>query len=110
MAITICTVTGTVRSPAGGGLPGVTVRANLVTPFVHSADGSFIATYEVTTTTASDGTWSLNLIETATPQTTVTIAFDYPAGSQNYQRREYTIMVPNQASATFSSLVTAGPF
>ena len=109
MAITICTVSGKVLTPSGTGLTGVTVKANLVTGFVHPSDGSFIATYEVTTTTAADGSWSLALIETTTPATSMTIAFDYPAGSQNYQRKEYPVVVPNTATATFQSLVTTGP-
>ncbi len=106
--ITTCVVSGKVVKPDGGGLISVSVQANLITGFVHPQDGSFIAPYQVTTTTANDGTWSLTLVETETVEKTLSIAFDFPAGSQNYQRQVYDITVPNQPTANFADLVTQG--
>lgn len=106
-SIQICAVSGTCRTPTGSALPGVTVKAYSNRPFIHPTDNSLIANYEVNTTTANDGTWSLNLVETTTPACSLTVAFYYPSNTlSGYDRREYTIIVPNQTSATFASLVT----
>lgn len=64
--------------------------------------------YEVTTTTATDGTWSLALVETVTPSVTLNISFSYPLGTNTItDRKDYTVIVPNQASATFASLISS---
>lgn len=106
MAIQICAVTGTIRDYTGTGIGGVTVSAYAERPFIHPTDNSLIVNYQITTTTASNGTWTLNLVETTTPNTTLTISFVYPIGSNSLNtRQEYTIQVPNSASATFQSLI-----
>lgn len=106
MSIATCTISGTVRNLYGNALAGVTVKANSDRPFIHPTDSSLITNYEVSTTTASDGTWSLTLIETETPDNTLTITFYYPAGSVTGNvRYEYTVQIPNTASATFASLI-----
>lgn len=103
---TVCTVSGTCRSINGSTLPGVTIKANSIRPFIHPTDSSLVDNYEVSTTSAADGTWSLSLVETTTPNTYVTITFYYPTGSTNpNDRKEYTVQVPNSASATFASLI-----
>ncbi len=106
-APTQCAVTGTLRDSGGNALSGATVRAFAIKPYVHPTDSSLIVDYQVTTTTASDGTWSLTLVETATPAVTVTIEFVYTQGSGGTQvRKSYTVTVPNSASATFASLIS----
>jgi hypothetical protein len=105
-APTVCTVTGTLRDSAGSALSGATIQASCLRPYVHPTDSSLIVDYVVTTTTASDGTWSLNLVETTTPAVTVTIEFIYSQGATNGQvRKVYTVTIPNSSSATFASLV-----
>lgn len=105
-APTVCAVSGTVRSINGSALSGVTIEANSVMPFVHSTDNSLISNYKVSTTSASDGTWSLSLVETTTPNTTVTITFIYATGATSpNDRKSYTVQIPNSASATFASLI-----
>lgn len=105
MAISTCVVSGTVYTLAGAGLTDVNVKAYITTPFFHT-DGTWLPNYEVSTTTASDGTWSLTLIETASISKTMTIAFDYPDGSAQRARREYTITVPATSTANFATLAT----
>ena len=105
-APTICTVSGTCRQVSGAVLGGVVVTAYTTRPFVHPTDSSLVCDYLVSTTSASDGTWSLALIETATPAVTLSISFTFSLGStapNDY--KVYAITVPNQASATFSSLI-----
>lgn len=104
---TICTVSGTVKDATGTAISGVTVKASAIKPFIHSTDSSLITNTEALTTTASDGTWSLNLVETTTDSVTMTVTFIYTTGSNNpNDRRTYTILVPNSASSTFAALVS----
>ena len=108
MAINTCVVSGNVFSLMNQGLNAVSVKANIIRPFTH-ADGTLIMSYEVTTTSSVTGAWSLTLIETTTPQVggiPITVAFEFPSGSSgSYNRKEYTVVVPNTATATFASLI-----
>lgn len=105
MAITTCTVSGSLKGPDGAALSGVTVYAYTNAPFFHS-DGTLIPDYQVTTTTDATGAWSLTLIETASVTKTIIIAFDLPTGSVEKKRKEYTVTVPATATASFSTLAT----
>lgn len=105
MAISTCVVSGTLKDLTGTALAGYSVYAYLTTPFFHT-DGTLIPPYKVSTTTDASGNWSLTLIETATISKTITIAFDLPTGSSERLRREYTVTIPNSASASFSTLAT----
>lgn len=104
---TVCTVSGVIRDTSGTLLPGTTVKANLRMPFIHTTDSSLIVNYEVTTTTDANGAWSLNLVETTTNSVTMTVTIFYATGSTNpNDRKEYTVTVPNSASATFATLIS----
>lgn len=105
-APTVCTVSGIIRDLSGNALIGATVKAQNQKPFLHPTDSSIIAPYEISTTTANDGSWSLNLVETTTPNVTITIVLIYATGSSNpNDQREYSVQIPNAASATFGSLI-----
>jgi hypothetical protein len=104
MAISTCVVSGALKSVDNQALVNSFVRAYLTTPFFH-ADGTFIGNYQVSTEVASDGTWSLTLIETTTVSKTLTIRIEYPGGTHDRLVKEYTIVVPNTASATLASLI-----
>lgn len=106
MPIGMCTVSGTLLTASGAGIPGATVKATTVRPFLYSATGDLIANSEASTTTANDGTWSLTLVETTTDNVTMTISFVYPPGaSAASARKDYTVQIPNTATATFQSLI-----
>lgn len=105
MSVSTCTVSGTVYSPSGSGLSGVTIYAYMSQPYIYT-DGTLIPAYSVSTTTASDGTWSLVLVETATSSKTMVIAFEYPDGGSSLKRKEYTVIVPNTATAAFGTLAS----
>jgi len=105
MAITSCTISGNIKTPDNQALEDVTVKAYPTRPFTH-ADGTLIAAYQVSTTTDSSGDWALTLVETATVSKTLTIVIEYPTGGTEFRRQEYTVTVPNQASANFSDLIT----
>ena len=109
MAISTCVVSGNLKSLGNQGLNSVSVKAYIVKPFKHT-DGTMILNYEVSTTSDANGDWSLTLIETTTPATggiPLTIAFEFTSGGAgDVLRKEYTCVIPNQASVAFSSLVT----
>lgn len=107
-APTVCTVSGTCRDLGGNALGGVTITARNSRPFIHPTDSSLVMPYEVSTTSSGvDGTWSLSLVETTTPAISIVITLQYPMNSTaNEQTRDYTVTIPNSASATFSSLIT----
>lgn len=104
---TICTVSGTVNDPSGTAVSAAIIKATLSRPFTHSADSSLILPFEVSTTSASDGTWSLALVETTTDSAYMSISFVFPIASANANiRRDYSVIIPNAATATFASLTT----
>jgi len=107
MAITTCTVSGTIKDPSATAIVGATVRAYIPQGFFH-ADGTYIAAYEVTTTTDANGAWSLVLMETTSITKTITITFDYAGNSTSniHKRKDFTIVVPATTTATFSSIAT----
>lgn len=105
MAVSTCVVSGTVYTTAGAAFAGVNVYAYMSQPFIYT-DGTLIPSYSVSTTTAANGTWSLTLVETATSSKTMVIAFEYPDGGSSLKRKEYTVTIPNSASANFSTLAS----
>ena len=103
---TVCTVSGVTRGLNGSVLAGVIVQAFNLNPWIHTTDNSLIIPYSLSTTSAADGTWALNLAETTTNSNYVTIAFVYPTTSTSGTfRKEYTVIIPNAASSTFAALL-----
>ena len=105
MAVSTCVVSGTVYTTAGAAFSGVNVLAYMNQPMIYT-DGTLIPSYVQSTTTASDGTWSLTLVETTSNERTMTIAFEYPDGGSARKRKEYTVIIPNSASANFATLAS----
>lgn len=105
MAISTCTVSGTIKSVANMGLPNCTVRAYISSPFFHT-DGTYIANYQVSTTTDNTGAFSLALIETATISKTMVLEVEYPGGATDRLKNVYTVTIPNTGTATLASIVT----
>lgn len=99
-----CIVSGTLLNVSAVAISGATVRCNITTPFVHTAN--LIPASQVSTTTAADGTWSLTLIETTTITKSLLIEFEYTDGGSSLKKAAYPIVVPNTPTALFSNLVT----
>lgn len=104
MALSMCTVSGTLLTVNNTAIQGATVKATMTKPIVYG-DGTFIPCTEMITTTAVDGTWSLALVETVSTNTTMTISIEYPSGGSDYRRVSYPVVIPNTATATFASLI-----
>jgi hypothetical protein len=104
MAITTCTVSGTIKDPSNTVISGTVVKASITTPFLHG-DGTYIADYELSTEVDANGAWSLTLIETTSISKKITIEIVYPTGNGT-RSRTYSITVPATASANFHSLIS----
>lgn len=104
---TICTVSGSLIDPTGTPIVSAAVTASLNKPYIDPTSGSLVPNLAVSTMTDTTGAWSLNLIETTTANIGITITFSYVLALNNAPAiYEYTIIVPNTASANFSALVT----
>lgn len=93
-----CVVSGTLYDLNGDAIEGAIIEAYMLDPTFISTDQ--IATGKVTTTTDSNGAWSLTLVRT----TVVKISIRYSDGGVGEIRKEFSITVPNSATGTFSTL------
>lgn len=106
MAVTICTVSGVIKTLEQSPMTQVTIKARTIRPFVYP-DGTFVPDYEVSTTTDNNGAWSLALGETETPgDISIIISIEYSSGSSGvFKRNDYPVIVPDQASVDFADLI-----
>jgi predicted phage tail protein len=96
-----CAVSGTIVDITETAIQSVAVKARLITPIFSSTN--FIVPKEVSTTTAANGTWTLNLSRLSTCEITI----EYPPNTTDSVKKiTYVITVPDSASANFSSLAT----
>ena len=106
-APTTCTVSGTIRDAGGNAVVGATVAVNALKPFIHTTDSSLVANYSVSTTTASDGTFSLVVVETTTVSVSLILTIKSPLGTgANSVIASYSVTIPNAATATLASLIS----
>ncbi len=96
-----CSVTGTIVNCSAVAIAGVTVRFRTTKP-VLDASSNLVVPEEVSTTTASNGSWSIALDQGISG----ILAIDFPASPTSSTARAcYTISVPSATSATFASLM-----
>jgi hypothetical protein len=98
----LCTVSGTVKDVSETAISGAIITAKLVTPIFSST--TQILPTEVSTTSASDGTWSLSLLRTAS----VNITIQYPPNSTNSKViLGFSAIIPNASTAEFSTIAVS---
>lgn len=93
-----CTVSGTFLDPQGNAISGATIRFNIETAFISGT--SLLLPKEVTTTTATDGTWSLSLVQSLAGILTLDLA---PASNSPVVKRNFSLVIPATTTATFAS-------
>jgi hypothetical protein len=104
---TVCAVSGTIRDTSGTVLSGATVSVSSIKPFIHPTDNSLILNYSVSTTSASDGTFTLSVVETTTPSVSLILTIKYPLGTNsNVVTTTYNVTIPNSASTTLATLIS----
>lgn len=100
-----CIVSGTIYGPGGAALSGVVIKASITNAFVD-ANGNYLpAGVIASTTSASDGTWSLAVVQTQALGASVTFTFSYPYGNNQSYTISYAAVIPNTSTANFSDLV-----
>ena len=105
MPISTCAVTGNVKNLLNSNVQNCTVKASVLTPFFHGT--AWISGEISSTTTDSSGNFSLSVIETETVGKKISFTFEYNDGTGATKRRAYTVVVPDEASATLADLVTS---
>lgn len=100
MAITICTVSGSLKDLSDNAVNGL-VKA-YAPPFFHGTE--LIAT-EAMTTIDSDGDFEIELAETASVSKTVTFEIEYYLNGVQKKKLYSDVTVPNQATANLSDIV-----
>jgi len=96
-----CTVSGTIKDASETAISGAVVKASIITPIFSGT--AHIVPKEVSTTSASDGTWSLALLQGVN----ALVAIEYPPNSTDSKKRlTYAVTVPASSSANFSTIAT----
>jgi hypothetical protein len=96
-----CAISGTLKDLSETAISGATVRANIISSIFSGT--TQLVPKEITTTTASDGTWTLNLSQSVSAQVTI----EYPPNSTDSAKPiKYSITVPATTTANFSTLAT----
>lgn len=95
-----CTVSGTFLDPSGTAISGATVRFRVDSPTLDAAS-RLLLPKEITTTTASNGTWSLSIVQS----TSGLVMFDCPPDLTNSPvRYTFSVIVPATLTASFASI------
>lgn len=102
-----CTVSGTFTNPQGTAISGATIRYNIESP-VLDLSGNLLVPKEITTTTATDGSWSLSLIQGTAGNLVLDLS---PSSSAPIVRYNFSMVIPSTSTASFASCwVDSGSF
>ena len=104
-APSVCTVSGVVYGPSASPLENVVVKVYVTSAFTDASGNYIPEGVLASTTTDSDGAWSLDVIQTADIGRSVTFQFEYPLGNQQSRSIKYAAVVPNDSTSDFSDLV-----
>lgn len=96
-----CIVSGTLLDPSETAISGANVSFDVQSPILDLNGVSLLGPKAPSTTTASDGTWSLTLSRGISGILSIDVPPDSLNGANRY---EFTIAVPVAATATFPSV------
>lgn len=100
-----CTVSGTFVNPSGTAISGATVRFQTQSPVLDSS-GNLISPFEISTTTATNGSWSLAIAQGITGLLTLDLN---PISSSPVVKYKFSLVIPSLATATFASVWADAP-
>ncbi len=100
-----CTLTGTFTDPQGTAVANASVTFTTESPFVD-ADSNLILPKEVSTTTDTNGDWSLTIIQNVTGSLSLDLA---PRDNAPTIRYNFSVVIPASASATFADCWVDSP-
>lgn len=94
-----CAVSGIIKDISETAILGATIKASISNSFFTTT--IHIVPKEVSTTSAADGTWTLNLVRGSSAIVTIS----YPPNATNSQQPyRYSVTVPSAATADFSTI------
>lgn len=97
-----CAVSGTIQDVSETALENVTLRFRLTAPVFNSTVSVYVPK-EVTTETAADGSFTLDLARSVSG----ILSIEYPPnGTDSARSYSYSISVPDAASADLYTLIT----
>ncbi len=100
-----CVVSGIFTDPQGNAVSGATIRVNLDSP-MFDASGNLLMPKEVTTTTATNGSWSISLIQSIS----CVLALDLvPTTMSPVVKYTFSVITPAATTATFASCWVDNP-
>lgn len=98
-----CTVTGFLKDPSETPIASAVVKFNIETPGLDGSSGSsLIGPQELRTTTATDGSWSLDISQNCTG--ILTIEVPQSGSVPTIVRYTFSLSIPAASSATFESV------
>jgi len=100
-----CLVSGIFTDPQGNAVSGATVRVNLDSP-VFDASGNLLMPKEVTTTTATNGSWSISLIQSISCVLTLDLT---PTTNSPVVKYKFSLITPAATTATFAACWVENP-
>lgn len=104
-----CTVSGTVYRADGSPLEGAKVRAYVTSSFVDINGNVLPEGLNASTSTDANGAWSLAIVRTESLNQSITISFIYKYGVSNEEQRlDCPVVIPDQSTANFSDLYDFG--
>ncbi len=100
-----CVVSGIFTDPQGNAVSGATIRVNLDSP-VFDASGNLLMPKEVTTTTATNGSWSISLIQSVSCVLTLDLT---PTTNSPIVKYKFSMVTPAATTATFAACWVENP-
>lgn len=99
-----CIVTGNVKNLLGENVEDCVVKVSVAQPFFHGS--AWISGEIASEETDSSGNFSVDVIETASVGKKVAFTFEYNDGSDNTKKKAYSVVVPDEETATLADLVS----
>lgn len=98
-----CTLSGTLVDPSETAVSGATIVFKISNAYANGSATKFFVPKDLSTTSASDGTWSLTLSQGISG----IISIDYTKSNIAASNKlNYSIVVPATSTAVFNTLAT----
>lgn len=100
-----CTVSGVLYKANGDALANAKIKLYNTLAFTDSS-GNYIAEGVLSSTTSdTDGTWSLAAVQTESLGRSLTFQFEYPLSNNQSVSVKYAAVIPDEATADFADIV-----
>ena len=104
MALPTCDISGTLVDVSGTGIENATIRAYVTTPFKVGTD--WVGAGIVEATSDVNGDFTITVPQTTSIARTIILSIEYPDGKYSQKKIDYTVTVPDSATANFEDLIS----